>query len=146
MLDVKIYTQKHLALQNKPRMEPRKKYNFTLVEIRDSNKEIIYKAYISNNPDEEMPEFMERVKSELDYNPDSDNYSNACKYGKVDSITTRKTTMYPVNAHYVHFLTGRYGLLGFGRKVLFEQDKLLSQMKPDDERPRMIQTTKVKII
>jgi hypothetical protein len=128
-------------------MEPRKKYNFTLVEIRDSNKEFTYKAYISNSPDEEIPEFMDRVKSELDYNPDSDNYSNVCKYGKVDSITTRKTTMCPVNAHYVHFLTGSYGLLGFASTgVLFEQDKLLSQMKPDDERSRMIQSVQVKII
>ncbi len=127
-------------------MEPRKKYNFSLVEIKDSNKEFTYLAFISSNPDEEMPEFMDRVKSELEYNPDGDNYSNACKYGRVDSVTTRKTTMCPVNARYVHFMTGRYGLIGFGRKVLFEQDKLLSQMKPDDEQPRTFRTVQVKII
>jgi hypothetical protein len=126
--------------------ETKPKYNFTLVEIRDSNKEFIYVAYMSSIPDEDIPVFIERVRIDLGYNPEGENYSCASSLGNVFSITTRKTTIHPINARYVHFVTGRYGLVGFGRKALFDQDKLLSQMKETDSRPHTIRSVQVNII
>jgi hypothetical protein len=121
-------------------------YHFTLAEIKDINKELIYVAYISGTADEAIEDFMHRVYEDLQYNNTGDNASISTKYGNLFSFTTRKTSMGPVNARYVHFQTGRYGLVGFGRRVLFDQTKLLELAREADERPRTIHAVPVKII
>lgn len=123
------------------------KYHFTLAEIKDMNKELIYLAYISSTADEDVTEFMSKVHEDLQYNPTSENDSVSTKYGNLYSFTTRKTSMGPVNAKYVHFQTGRHGLVGFGRKVIFDQTKLLIMRDAEDDmRSRTICTVPVKIL
>lgn len=125
---------------------PKPKYYFALVEIKDLNKEFIYLGFISNIPDETPEAFLVKIHSELEYNPTGDNMSNISKHGNIFSITTRKTTMCPINARYVHFQTSRYGLIGFGRRVIFDQNKLIESIRDSDERSSTFRATEVKII
>lgn len=122
------------------------KYQFTLAEIKDKNQELIYLAYISSTADEDVTEFMSKVHEDLQYNSTSENNSVSTKYGNLYSFTTRKTSMGPVNTRNVHFQTGRYGLVGFGRKVIFDQTKLLTARDEDDMRSRTIHAVPVKIL
>ena len=139
-------SQKPEVQTQNPDKMPKPKYNFALVEIKDLNKEFMYLGFISGTAEETPEEFLEKINLELEYNPTGENMSNITKHGRMFSITSRKTTMNPINARYVHYQTGRYGLIGFGRKVLFDQTKLIELAREDDERPRTFRATEVKIL
>ena len=120
------------------------KYKFALVEICDANKEFVYFAFSSASPDISEEEFLEKVNREIGCNPDSENSKVKTHYGNLFSVVSRKTASPPPNAS-VHFCTGRYGLVGFGQRVAFDQRTLLRLLR-DDDRPRTIRAVPVSLI
>lgn len=98
------------------------KHYFALYELLDKNKEYVYLAFSGNYETNE--EFLEKTQEFLENNPHSDNGTVYSKYGQISSITTRRIKPQSPNAH-VHFCTGIYGLVGFGRHVVFDQETAL---------------------
>lgn len=101
---------------------PSPKHYFALYELLDKNKEYIYLAFSGNYETQEK--FLEKTQEFLENDPFNDNGTVHSKYGQISSITTRKIKPQSPNSH-IHFCTGRYGLVGFGRHVIFDQDTAL---------------------
>jgi hypothetical protein len=115
------------------------KHYFALYELRDFNNEFVYLAFTGDYSSNE--EFISKVNKYLECNPESDNCKISTKYGKISSITTRKIKPQNPNAH-VHFCTGRYGLVGFGRHVMFDQTSALRKYE-SDSRPHTLRNVKL---
>jgi hypothetical protein len=115
------------------------KHLFALYELQDKNKEFIYLAFSGNYESNE--EFTSKIHEYLECNPDSDNCKVSTKFGKINSITLRKIKQQNPNAH-VHFCTGRYGLVGFGRRVTFDQATALRRFD-SESRPHTLRTVQL---
>jgi hypothetical protein len=118
------------------------KHHFVLYELVDRNEEFIYLAFSGKY--DSFEEFTSKLNIYLECNPNSDNCKISTKFGKIYSITTRKIKPQSPNAH-VHFCTGRYGLVGFGRHVLFDQNYALRKYELES-RPHTLRSVQLLFI
>lgn len=118
------------------------KHQFVLYEVVDKNKEYIYLAFSGKY--DSLEEFLEKTQEIIENNPRSDNGTIHTKYGRINSITTRKIKPQSPNA-YIHFCTGRYGLIGFGRHVVFDQNYALRKYELE-LRPHTLRAVKLMFV